>query len=291
MKRLTVFALGVLLAMPVVAEEVDRTIDAATDGHVHVSNISGSVTINGWSRDQVEVTGEIGRNVEELIVERDGDKVTIKVKVPKKGGRGIESDLYIKLPVASSIDVGTVSADIDVTGVLGDQELNTVSGDVTTEVDDRDVSAGSVSGDVEITGQGKDAETHGNTVSGDVTLIRVAGNAAAESVSGDVLVEGGSFDRAQFNTVNGDVLFRAELRRGGKLGAETVNGEVELQFVGEISARFDIETFNGDIDNCFGPKPQRTSKYTPGKELSFQEGDDDARVTVSTMNGDISICR
>ena len=153
------------------------------------------------------------------------------------------------------------------------------------------VSAGSVSGDVEITGQGKDAETHGNTVSGDVTLIRVAGNAAAESVSGDVVVDGGSFDRAQFNTVNGDVLFRAELRRGGKLGAETVNGEVELQFEGEISARFDVETFNGDIDNCFGPKPQRTSKYTPGKELSFQEGDDDARVTVSTMNGDISICR
>jgi DUF4097 and DUF4098 domain-containing protein YvlB len=277
--------------MPVVAEEVDKTIDAASDGHVHVSNISGSVTINGWSRDQVEVTGEIGRNVEELIVERDGDKVTIKVKVPKKSGRGIESDLYINLPVASSIDVGTVSADIEVTGVLGDQELNTVSGDVTTEVDDRDVSAGSVSGDVEITGQGKDAETHGNTVSGDVTLIRVAGNAAAESVSGDVVVDGGSFDRAQFNTVNGDVLFRAELRRGGKLGAETVNGEVELQFEGEISARFDVETFNGDIDNCFGPKPQRTSKYTPGKELSFQEGDDDARVTVSTMNGDISICR
>jgi DUF4097 and DUF4098 domain-containing protein YvlB len=291
MKRLTVFALGVLLAMPVVAEEVDKTIDAASDGHVHVSNISGSVTINGWSRDQVEVTGEIGRNVEELIVERDGDKVTIKVKVPKKSGRGIESDLYINLPVASSIDVGTVSADIEVTGVLGDQELNTVSGDVTTEVDDRDVSAGSVSGDVEITGHGKDAETHGNTVSGDVTLIRVAGNAAAESVSGDVVVDGGSFDRAQFNTVNGDVLFRAELRRGGKLGAETVNGEVELQFEGEISARFDVETFNGDIDNCFGPKPQRTSKYTPGKELSFQEGDDDARVTVSTMNGDISICR
>src|SRR6056300_662912 len=103
MKRLTVILLGTLIALPVVAEEVDRTVDAAAD--VHVSNIAGEVTISGWSRNEVEVTGELGRDVEELIVERDGDKVTIKVKVPKRGGRGIESNLNIQLPEGSSIDV------------------------------------------------------------------------------------------------------------------------------------------------------------------------------------------
>jgi hypothetical protein len=97
MKKLTVSVLGLLLAAPIMAEEVDRTLDAASDGRVHISNIAGSVTVNGWSRDQVEVTGELGRNVEELIFERDGDKITIKVKVPKKSGRGIESDLYVQL--------------------------------------------------------------------------------------------------------------------------------------------------------------------------------------------------
>ena len=57
------------------------------------------------------------------------------------------------------------------------------------------------------------------------------------------------------------------------------------------SASFDIETFNGSIDNCFGPKPERTSKYAPGKKLDFQEGNGDARISVSTMNGDITICK
>ncbi len=70
-----------------------------------------------------------------------------------------------------------------------------------------------------------------------------------------------------------------------------MNGEVDLQFAGKLSGQFDIDTFNGDIDNCFGPKPRRTSKYAPGMELSFSEGDGDARVTVSTVNGDISICK
>ena len=291
MNRLIAIVLGLALAASAAAEDVNRTLDAAADGHVHISNISGSVTVVGWSRDQVEVTGKIGPKVEELIVERSGDKITIKVKVPRKSGRGVESDLHVRVPERSSLDVGTVSADIDVTGVRGEQKLEAVSGDIETESDAADVTAGTVSGDVVIRGKGKDAETHSASVSGDVGLYELAGEVFAESVSGDLIIEDGSFDRASFNVVNGDIVFRSELRKGGKLKAETVNGEVDLRFAGNISGQFDIDTFNGGIDNCFGPKAQRTSKYAPGMELSFSEGDGDARVTVSTVNGDISICK
>jgi len=291
MKRLIAIILGLVLATPVAAEEVDRTLDAAADGSVHISNISGSVTVEGWSRDQVKVTGTIGPKVEELIFERDGDRITIKVKVPRKSGRGVESDLFVQVPAGSSIDVGTVSADIDVEGVRGEQKLEAVSGDIETESDAADVSAGTVSGDVIVKGKGKDAETHGASVSGDVGFYNLAGEVSAESVSGDIDIDDGSFDRAGFNVVNGDITFRSELRSGGKLSAEAVNGEVDLQFSGDVSGQFDVDTFNGDIDNCFGPKPRRTSKYAPGMELSFQEGNGNARVTVSTVNGDISICK
>lgn len=291
MKKLTAIVLGLVLAAAAVAEDVNRSLDASPDGHVHISNISGSVSVSGWSRDQVEVTGNIGPKVEELIFERSGDKVTIKVKVPKKSGRGVESHLSVRVPERSSIDVGTVSADIEVTGVRGEQKLEAVSGDIEADCDDADVSAGTVSGDVVIRGKGKDTETHSASVSGDVDLYGLAGEVYAESVSGDLTIEDGSFDRASFNVVNGDILFRSELRNGGRLKAETVNGEVDLRFAGNISGQFDIDTFNGDIDSCFGPKPKRTSKYAPGMELSFTEGDGNARVTVSTVNGDISICR
>ena len=290
MKRWTAILLGALFALPAAAEEVDRTIDAAADGHVHVSNIAGEVTIAGWSRNQVEVTGELGRNVEELIVERDGDKVTIKVKVPRRGGRGIDSDLHIHVPEGSSIDVGTVSADISVSEVRGEQKLNSVSGDIDTEADGNDVSAEAVSGDIDVKGQEKTAETRANTVSGDVTLFRVAGIVVGESVSGDVIVDQGSFERASLNTVNGEIVFRAGLRDGGRLQIETVNGDVDVEFDDRVSGRYDIETFNGDIRNCYGPKAERTSKYTPGWELSFQEGSGNARVTISTLNGDVSMC-
>jgi len=35
----------------------------------------------------------------------------------------------------------------------------------------------------------------------------------------------------------------------------------------------------------------RTSKYAPGKELRFTEGDGSARVLIKTLNGGINLCR
>jgi len=281
-------ALGVITTVQ--AEEVDRTIDAAADGYVEIINISGSIEVYGWSKGSVEVTGEIGEKVEELILERNGDRVLVKVKVPRNNSNNISSDLTIRVPEGSSIDVSTVSADITSEGVEGEQNLHTVSGDVEAEASDSDVAAHSVSGDVDVTGDGSEIETQANTVSGDVTVIDVSGAVAVEAVSGDLLVRGGSFERATLNSVNGEIDFQAGLRDGGKLAIETVNGDVDVQFDGDVSAKFDIETFNGDIDNCFGPKAERTSKYAPGYELNFSEGDGDGRVTINTLNGDIDIC-
>ncbi len=291
MNRVLIVILSSLLAATVFAEEVDRTIDAAADGHVNVSNISGSITVHGWSRDSVEVTGTLGRNVEELIFERDGDEIVIKVKVPKKGGRGIEGDLRISVPQNSSLDVGTVSADIVITDLAGEQSLHTVSGDVTTEYTGADMFAESVSGDVDVSGNNADGETETSTVSGDITLFRVSGEVAADSISGSVIIDEGSFSRVDLGAVSGDVVFQGELLEDGKLSVDTVTGGVDVDFVGDVDAKIEIDTLNGDIRNCFGPKPERTSKYAPGWELEFTEGDGSGEVEISTVNGGVSICK
>ena len=290
MNRLISIILTCLLSVTVFAEDVDRTIDASADGHVDVSNISGSVEVTGWTQNTVRVTGTLGRNVEELIVERNGDKVLIKVKVPRRGGRGIDSELLINVPQNSSIDIGTVSADIDVNDVTGEQGLHTVSGDVNTEHTGADIRAESVSGDVEITGDHTDGDVSASSVSGDVRLIRLAGDVEAESVSGDVAIEEGSFERVSLETVTGELDFTGELRKGGKLAIDSVNGDVDVEFTGDVSARFDIDTFNGKISNCFGPQAERASKYGPGWELEFTEGNGDGRVMISTLNGNVAIC-
>lgn len=285
-----VVLLGGMLSSPALAEDVNQSLDAAADGHVEVYNTSGTIEVIGWSRDSVKVEGTLGDDVEELVFERDDDDILIKVKVPRRHHRDIDCELVIHVPENSSIEISGVSADIEVASVLGEQSLQTVSGDVETHTAGADVEAESVSGDVDVSGTGDEADTEAATVSGDVTLSGLAGSAEAGSVSGDVTIRGGSFDEVELGSVNGDLTFRGALLDGGELSMESVNGTVDVEFTNKVSARFDIETFNGSIKNCFGPKPERTSRYSPGLELSFTLGDGDGRVSIETLNGSVHIC-
>ncbi|MDA0681349.1 MAG: DUF4097 family beta strand repeat-containing protein [Proteobacteria bacterium] len=273
------------------AERVDRTLDAAANGDVRIENVSGSVEVRGWSKNQVEVTGELGSGVEELIFERDGDDVIIKVRLPRRSSRSGDADLEISVPVGSSLQVNTVSADIDIEDVRGEQRLESVSGDIATTVFGSEVEAESVSGDIEVKGDNQVANASFHSVSGDIVVENLSGDLRAETVNGEINVINGSFKRISGDTVNGEILFRVGLQNEGRMDIETINGAVDVEFDGEVSARFDIETFNGAIRNCFGPESVRTSKYSPGRELSFAEGGGSGRVTISTLNGSVTICK
>jgi len=290
MKFFSLTLLG-LMSAAATAEDVNKRIDAASDGVVSVSNIAGTIEIAGWSRNEVEVTGSLGKNVEELIFERDGDEIEITVRAPKRHGHSISSDLVIKIPENSSIEVVGVSSDIEIQNVFGEQRLQSVSGDIESEVHEADVEMQTVSGDVTVQGDDVAGHTELSSVSGDVDAQNLAGEVAANSVSGDVTVVNSSFERVRLETVNGDIIFESELTDDGSFSLETINGDLEIEFNDSISARFDIETFNGDINNCFGPEPVRTSKYAPGTELKFTEGDGDGRVTIKTLNGDLRLCK
>ncbi len=269
-----------------------RSVDAHPRGTVTISNTAGSVEVRGWSRSEVQVDADLGWDVEELVVERDGDNVLIKVISPKRRGRSnVSSDLVIRLPEQSDVQVGVVSADIESRDVYGEQDLHSVSGDIELQAFESDISVETVSGDIEVLGDGKRSHSQVTSVSGDIDVRGLSGDLDSSTVSGDLTVAEGQFDRATVNTVNGDIVLRAGINDRARLDMETINGRIDINFNGDVNARFDIESFNGSIRNCFGPDAVRTSKYTPGRSLKFSEGDGSARVTVRTLNGSFRMCR
>jgi DUF4097 and DUF4098 domain-containing protein YvlB len=278
MKKLFLIIATTLLAWPASAADINETVDAAPDGHIEIFNTAGSVKVEGWSRGSVEVTGTLGNEVEDFIFERDGDEILIKVKAKhgRSGHKGFVTHLVIRAPEDSSLEIATISADIEVKSVYGEIEA---------------VEVESVSGDIDIQGDGKATVTELVSVSGDVTAEKLAGEVVLESVSGDVVLASGSYDDVAMETVNGDIVFQATLQKGGEVNIETVNGTVDADFVGDVSAEFEVETFNGRIRNCFGPKPERVSKYAPGYELSFTEGGGDGSVSIATLNGNLNLCK
>lgn len=282
------------LAVPCAAragEEINRSTTADPAGTVEVSNITGSVKVMGWTRNEVQVTGELGEGAERLEFTK-GDKVTrITVITPNHSGHADDSDLEISVPLGSSLSINTVSADVQVQNVHGAQRLQTVSGDVQTQSSGEDVECRTVSGDVTIDGSGKKGLVSITTVSGDATANRVAGEVNGSTVSGTFRLGVGETSRSRLRSTSGDISLNGPVTPDARVDIESISGDVRLDFVGTAPADYDISTFNGEIRNCFGPKSQRTSEYSPGRELRFTEGHGTARIRVKTMNGDIGLCR
>jgi len=286
-------AAAMLAASPAVRAGTPINERAAADpaGSVEVSNVAGTVRVTGWDRNEVEVTGELGKGTEKLEF-AVADKVTrIKVILPGKSYDVEETDLVIHVPAASRLSVNTVSADIEVQGLLGAQRLQSVSADIRTAAAGEDVECKTVSGDVAVNGSFKKGLLTITTVSGDATALRVAGEVNANTVSGDVTLGLGETNRSRVRSTSGDLTLAALLAADGKIDAESISGDVRLELVGAVNAEFDISSFNGEIRNCFGPKAVSVSEYAPGKELRFREGQGTAHVRIKTMNGDINVCR
>lgn len=285
-------ALALLAAAPAVlaGTPINERKPADPAGQVEVSNTAGSVVVTAWPRNEVEVTGTLGDGVERLEFAQSGKLTRVKVILPNRSSRVESTSLVVKVPAASSLFVNTVSADVRSQGVRGSQRLQSVSGDITTEAAAEDVECKTVSGNVVVNGTGQRGLLTVTTVSGDATLARVAGEVNGNTVSGDFAISAGDTSRSRLRSTSGDLGLKGRLDADARIDFESISGDVRLDLAPPVGAEFEVTSFNGEIRNCFGPKPVRTSEYAPGTELRFKEGPGTARVRIKTLNGDIGIC-
>ncbi len=287
--------------------EIERTVPARPDGLVTISNIAGSVVVTGWDREEVEVTGRLGRGVEELVVESRGSSVEIEVELVRRShGREADADLEIRVPRGSELDVEVVSAGVEVSEVEGEVTIESVSGSVAIEGRPDALDIESVSGGVDVKGQMGvlDVESVSGSVELDVEVERVSvesvsgsigiggkvGEIEAGTVSGRMVIATGEIRRAELSTVSGLIELTGSLAAGAEIEAESHSGVVELRLPPDTSARFDIATHSGGITNELGPSADR-NRYGPGKELEFSIGGGSARVTIDTFSGGVTLRR
>jgi DUF4097 and DUF4098 domain-containing protein YvlB len=290
--RLGLPLLAALAAGPVAlaGTPIEERAPADPAGQVEVSNTAGSVVITTWPRNEVEVTGTLGEGTERLEFSSSGKLTRVKVVLPRQSSRVQGTELVLKVPAGSGLAVNTVSADVSAAGVRGSQRLLSVSGNIRTEAAAEDVECKTVSGNVKVTGSGQPGLLTVTTVSGDADLSRVAGEVNGNTVSGSFAVAMGDTTRSRLRSTSGDLGLRGRLAPDARIDFESISGNVRLDLEGPVGAEFDVSSFNGDIRNCFGPQPVRTSEYAPGRELRFREGAGTGRVRIKTLNGDISVC-
>ena len=281
-------AVATLAAMALAEQPVDVTRPVDPDATISIENLAGSLTVVGTDAAEVVITGTMGDDVEELEISGDAEELKIEVVIPDdddwKGKGKLEADLEVRVPRGASLEIETVSAAIEISGVRGEIEAESVSGAVTVAGGANEVEAVSVSGAVTVTGGA--GMVVAESVSGNVMLAGVSGDIEATTVSGKVRVEAGMVDDVELESVAGNVYFKGQLT-DGDLEIESHSGNVEAHLPAGLVADFSLESFSGSIDNGFGPPARRADRWGPGVSVEFSTGSDGADVVIETFSGNI----
>ena len=281
-------------AMPTVAlagnDSVDRKVAADANGEVVISNVSGTVDVRGWDRNEVQVTGHLGRSVERVDLDSSGGRTTVKVVLPNRGSRDGDAIIEVRVPKNSSVEVTAVSADVSSRGVLGTQRLKSVSGEVTADISGNDSEVRSVSGDVTARGVGRPNSLRVSSVSGSLDISNFGGKLDVVTVSGDARVNAAESTEIRGRTTSGNLELIGKLARDARVDVEGVSGDVILRLSAQGGLSAEVESFSGDISGCLAKGVERVNKYGPGSRLSLRQVESGARIRAKTLSGDVEIC-
>jgi DUF4097 and DUF4098 domain-containing protein YvlB len=271
------------------AQTVSESYPATSGSEVDLEILSGTVTIDAWGSDLVEITGTLGDGVKSLEVEVDEEGVYIEVEYDEDyhGRQKVDTELTIRVPEGVSLSVESVSASISVMGVTGAMDLESVSGSVDVGGRPARLDVETVSGNISI--ESAPPESDVASVSGLIEIRAAGGLIDVENVSGNIMIHGGIIDGGDLESVSGDITCHAVPGPGDDLDIGTMDGTITLSVDPSLVASFEISTFSGSIKNDLGPAPQRTSKYTPGLELSFNTGPGGPSISLESFSGSINL--
>jgi DUF4097 and DUF4098 domain-containing protein YvlB len=245
-----------------------------------IENLTGSVHIEGWDRDAMEVTGADARDV--FSVRRSGP--TVRISPDAARGRRRSAEAHLRVPVWAEIDVGGPSLDVFVRGVDGNVRIRNVSGDVQVDDVGGPVEVVSIDGEIKVTGARMGVSA--SSQSDDVTLVRVSGPIEVHSGSGDVWLADVDSDAIRAETQDGDIVFSGTIAAGGAYGFFVHDGDASIALPRSVSATVSVSTFDGEFASEF---PIRVDRFTSGRQFEFVLGDGGARIEIEVFDGEINL--
>lgn len=279
-------ALLLVPAMALADTRVDERHNVAAGGRIELSNVAGKVTVRGWDRNDVQLTGTLSDGLQ-LRQEKSANRVRWEIEYPRRGNNG-GATLTLNVPRSVELLLSTVSADQDISGVdVRRLQADTVSGNLAAAGRSGDSVLNTVSGNVAARLQTPRLDV--NTVSGRIEAGGgVSGEIGAQTVSGRVDVDAGRIQRLVVETVSGGIdLSATALAPGGRINVESVSASVSLRLPRTVSAQLSVNSFSGSINSDAG-KVERP-RYGPGSSLDTRLGSGDGDIRVQSHSGSVQV--
>ena len=220
-------------------EVFKRTLPLVAGGSFVLENVNGSVRVDGWDRDEVEVEAvktsqNDPRDLDQVKIEVESHpgQVTVHTLYPKGQGAQVAVEYHVHVPFHVLLgSIETVNGSVVVSGVEGSGQLRSVNGNVEVLDSSGRFNAKTTNGDLRLElrelldGGPMDIETvNGSVVLGLPSNARA--NVKALSMNGDIYSELPVRSTAAPPAARA---FRAKLGTGGgDISVHTVNGGIRL---------------------------------------------------------------
>lgn len=243
MNRTSLTLMLTLLAAPVVAEvESSRheTFTLAKGGVVAIDNVNGSITIEAWDRDQVQLDAKLSARTQaaldqiEINIDATANRVAISTDLTRtRDGWNDQRrvDYTLMVPRGARLDeVESVNGAISITGVGGGTKASTVNGKLELMGTRGDVEAEAVNGSISV----------------DFADLASTRKISVESVNGSVKIDLPSLDNLDVDveTLNGPIVsgLGLEVERPEHGPGRWMRGRL-----GSAATHLSVETVNGEI--------------------------------------------
>jgi DUF4097 and DUF4098 domain-containing protein YvlB len=284
-------------------EKFEKTEALAKDGKVFLGNVSGDVAVKTWDKAEVRIEAlKVSEASSEAKAKENCGQVTIEVtreagllridtKYPHRktfwGGDSLSVSVDYKLwvPSGASVEVKSVSGDVDLESLGGAVKARIVSGSIILRKAAAGADLTTVSG--ELTLEDVTGNVYLKTVSGNIEAVRVKGSIEAESVSGGIeMSEISGAAGINAKTLSGNVDYRGLLEAKGRYSLKSHSGNVRMSLPADSAFSFDAETFSGVVDSDF--KIEVSGKISP-REVHGTINGGGAEVQLSTFSGSIDL--
>lgn len=261
-----------------VKDKIEKTYTLNRDGKVYLEAKSGDIVVNSWDKNEIKI---IAHKKAMIDMHHTDDNIRMIIKRPKS--------FYFELliPDKAHLRVETVSGRVKVHKMGGSLDIRTVSGDIEVLTAKNGVRCKTVSGDIHL------EEIVGNadlkTTSGKISVEGIKGSVKAETVSGNIKLEAFSHaEEVEMESISGNIRLRGELSPGGIYEINSHSGNVEMSIPSDSNFELRVETFSGDMQCDFDLK---ISGKTDRKKLQGVVGKGGASLILSSFSGNIRITK
>ena len=141
-----------------ISKDYDRTFPLQPGGTFELQNVNGTVDVQGWDRDEIEVRAVKTARQNEADLERvsidvqaKANAVSVSTRYPQNEGVEVAVEYTIHVPHCARVEhIGTVNGTLRISGVEDVQDLHTVNGNIEVYEGGGNVHAHTTNGSVHI---------------------------------------------------------------------------------------------------------------------------------------------